>query len=85
MAYNKDLDKVLWEGRIEGDTEGKALMVSVHSYNGGDAKLQIGPRVYVKRDGSDGFGKAGRLSLEEGVALANMLPNAFEAMDAPGK
>ena len=44
MAYNKDLDKVLWEGEVPGDAEGKALLVSVHSYNGGDAKLQVGPR-----------------------------------------
>ena len=81
MAYNKDLDKVLWEGAIEGDVEGKALLVSVHSYNGGDAKLQIGPRTYLKRNGDIGYGKAGRLTLEEGVALANMLPQALEAMD----
>ena len=81
MAYNKDLDKVLYETEIVDDESGKKLMISVHSYNGGDAKLQIGPRTYTKRNGEPGFGKAGRLTIAEGVALANILPNALEAMD----
>ena len=84
MAYNKDLDKALWEKSIDGE-DGKQLMVSVHSYNGGDAKLQIGPRVYTKKDGNPGYGKAGRLTIEEGVALANLMGEALEVMDAPGK
>jgi len=84
VAYNKDLDVTLWEKEVE-DEGGRKLMFSVHSYNGGDAKFQIGPRVYTKRNGEPGYGKAGRLTVEEGVALANFLPEALEVMDGPGK
>ena len=81
MAYNKDLDKVLWEKGITDDESGRTLLFSVHSYNGGDAKFQIGPRTYTKANGEPGYGKAGRLTIPEGVALANYLPDALEVMD----
>lgn len=60
MAYDKNKDKEIKVWRHEG-----GLMVSLHRYNGGDPKVQIGPRAYVKGDGSEGYGKAGRLNMDE--------------------
>jgi hypothetical protein len=79
MAYNKDLDKVLWSKNIE-DEEGKQLVVSVYSYNGGETKLQIGPRTYVKKNGDQGFAKAGRLTAVEANDLMALMPEILEAM-----
>ena len=73
MAYNKGLDKMLYMANIEGENE-TTLKVSVYTYNGGDPKLQIGPRVYTKRNGEEGFRKAGRLSEGEVEKLVDVLP-----------
>lgn len=77
MAFNKDLDKTLQKWAIEGEN-GRVLEVSVCQYNGGEAKLQIGPRTYDKKDGSKGYGKAGRLTPAEVVALSKIMPAISE-------
>lgn len=76
MAFKKELDKELFHANIECD-DGTTLKVSVNSYNGGEAKLQIGPKVYTKKDGSEGFRKAGRLSSGEVEKLADVLPEVM--------
>ncbi len=60
-AYDPDKDKILksWTSEEAG------LVVAIASYDGGEPKLQIGPRVYVKKDGSSSQRKAGRLTLED--------------------
>ena len=73
MAYDKSADKVLYMANIEGEND-TTLKVSVYSYNGGEPKLQIGPRVYQKRNGEDGFRKAGRLTGGEVEKLADLMP-----------
>ena len=73
MAFNKSLDKEL-RGWVIGDPEDKHLRVSIMQYNGGELKLQIGPRVYTRRDGKEGFGKAGRLTFNEVKALTDITP-----------
>lgn len=75
MAFDKSKDKVLMMEELES-----GLRVSIHAYNDGEAKLQIGPRVYTKKNGDEGFGKAGRLSLKEAVALAGLMPRISEVM-----
>ena len=80
MAYSKAKDVELAKWEIEGD-DNKVLEVSVYSYNGGEPKLQIGPRTYVKKDGSKAFGKAGRMTASEVAALAGLLVSVVEAMD----
>jgi hypothetical protein len=74
MAYNEDLDKVLFDGNIESE-DGTVLKVSVYSYNGGDPKLQIGPREYTKKNGDKGYRKAGRMTAGELEKLVDMLPD----------
>jgi len=73
MPYNKSADKVLYDANINSD-DGTVLKVSVYSYNGGEPKLQIGPRVYKKRNGEDGFRKAGRLTGGDVEKLVDILP-----------
>jgi len=73
MAFNKALDREV-RGWVIGDPDDKHLRVSVMSYNGGEMKLQIGPRVYIRKDGREGFGKAGRLTLNEVKALTDLAP-----------
>jgi len=60
MAYDAAKDQEIKAWKHEN-----GLHVSLYQYNGGAPKVQIGPRGYQKADGSEGFGKVGRLSLEE--------------------
>jgi len=77
MAFDKSKDKVVQEWELDNGND-KKLMVSVMSYNGGEQKLQIGPRTYTKRNGGTGFGKAGRLTMPEVnvvAGISNQLTN----------
>lgn len=61
-GYDPEKDKVLKEWKCEET----GLMVSIHKYGDGEAKLQIGPRILKKKDGTDRApSKAGRLSIED--------------------
>jgi hypothetical protein len=71
MPYDPEKDKVL--KRWKCDQTG--LVVSINQYGDGGAKLQIGPRILMKRDGTEGAPvKAGRLSIEDFLWL-------YEKMD----
>lgn len=60
MAYDAAKDKEIKTWKHED-----GLYVSLSQYNGGEPKVQIGPRAFKKTDGTEGFGKAGRLTLRE--------------------
>lgn len=62
MAYDPEKDKVLktWKCDETG------LMVSINQYANGEPKVQIGPRILSKKDGSQRApAKAGRLTIED--------------------
>jgi len=59
MAYDTSKDKELWKGAVGN------LRISVHAYNGGEAKLQIGPRIVETKEGAEKFMKAGRITEDE--------------------
>ena len=61
MAFDPEKDKVLKKWRCEET----GLVISINQYGDSDPKLQIGPRVFVKKDGTESQRKAGRLSLED--------------------
>ena len=70
MAYEPEKDKVLkkWKSEETG------LLLSINKYGDGEAKLQIGPRILKKKDGTDGAPvKAGRLSVEDVMWLYDLL------------
>jgi hypothetical protein len=61
MAFDPSKDKVLKSWRCEET----GLIVAIHQYGDGEPKVQIGPRVFVKKDGGERQGKAGRLTIED--------------------
>ncbi|MFH2091197.1 MAG: hypothetical protein ABIJ31_02435 [Pseudomonadota bacterium] len=61
-GYDPELDKKLKEWK----NEETGLLLSIHQYGQGEPKLQIGPRLLKKKDGTDRApAKAGRLSIED--------------------
>ena len=70
MAYEPEKDQVLKKWR----SENTGLVLSINKYGDGEAKLQIGPRILKKKDGTDGAPvKAGRLSIEDVMWLYDLL------------
>ena len=61
-GYDLEKDKMIekWKSEETG------LCISIHQYDEGEPKLQIGPRILKKKDGSDRApSKAGRLTIED--------------------
>jgi hypothetical protein len=61
MPFDPSKDKVLKSWRCEET----GLIVAIHQYGDGEPKVQIGPRVFIKKDGGERQGKAGRLTIED--------------------
>ena len=61
MAFDPELDKVIHKWTCEET----GLVVSINQYGKGEPKLQIGPRVFEKKDGTESQRKAGRLTIED--------------------
>ncbi len=61
-GYDPDKDQKLKEWK----NEETGLIISIHQYGEGEPKVQIGPRILKKKDGTDRApSKAGRLSIED--------------------
>jgi hypothetical protein len=70
MPYDPEKDEMLKQWRCEET----GLMVSIQRYNSGEAKLQIGPRILLKKDGSQRApAKAGRLTIEDVMWLYDII------------
>ena len=70
MPYDPEKDKVLKKWKCEET----GLVVSINQYGDSEPKLQIGPRIFKKKDGSDRAPvKAGRLSVEDVLWLYDMI------------
>ena len=62
MAFDPEKDKVLKKWKCEET----GLIVSINKYDKALPKVQIGPRILKKQDGSDRAPvKAGRLTIED--------------------
>jgi hypothetical protein len=62
MAFDPEKDKMIKKWRCEET----GLTVSINQYDRGEPKVQIGPRILKKKDGSDRAPvKAGRLTMED--------------------
>lgn len=60
MPYDPDMDKTLKQWKCDET----GLVISINQYGDGEAKLQIGPRLLLKKDGTERApAKAGRLSI----------------------
>jgi len=61
-GYDADKDKKINEWK----NEETGLLISIMQYGEGEPKVQVGPRILKKKDGSDRApSKAGRLSVED--------------------
>ena len=61
MAFDASKDKVLKKWRCDET----GLVVSINRYGEGDAKVQIGPRIVIKKDGGESQRRAGRMTIED--------------------
>ncbi len=61
MPFDPEKDKVLKKWKCEET----GLLITINQYNEGEAKVQIGPRAFTKKDGSEVQRKAGRLTMED--------------------
>jgi hypothetical protein len=61
MAFDPEMDKILkkWQCDETG------LVISINQYGDGEPKVQIGPRVFKRKDGQESQRKAGRLTIED--------------------
>ncbi len=70
MPYDASLDETVKQWRCEET----GLIVSIQRYNGGEAKVQIGPRILLKKDGTERVPtKAGRLTIEDLMWLYDII------------
>ncbi|MDP2861999.1 MAG: hypothetical protein Q8N95_04315 [Desulfobacterales bacterium] len=61
MPFDPEMDKILKQWKCEET----GLVISINRYGDGEPKLQIGPRVFMKKDGNESQRKAGRLTIED--------------------
>ena len=79
MPYEPEKDRVIKEWKCEET----GLMVSINRYGDGEPKLQIGPRILKKRDGSDRAPtKAGRLTIEDVMWLYDIIDEVKEELSS---
>ncbi len=76
MAFEPEKDRVLkkWQCKETG------LVVSINQYNNGEPKLQIGPRVFKKKNGGESQRKAGRLTIEDLLWFYDIIDEVKEAL-----
>ena len=77
MPYDPDKDKIL--DKWKSDETG--LVVSINQYGDGEPKVQIGPRILLKKDGSERAPvKAGRLTIEDLMWLYDIIDEVKEEL-----
>jgi hypothetical protein len=79
MPYDPEKDEMLKQWRCEET----GLTLSIQRYGGGEAKLQIGPRILLKKDGSQRApAKAGRLAIEDVLWLYEVIDEIRDELSA---
>lgn len=70
MAFDPSKDKVLKKWKCEET----GLILTINQYGDGEPKVQIGPRILMKKDGTERApAKAGRLSIEDILWLYDII------------
>jgi hypothetical protein len=79
MPYDPDKDEKIKQWLCEQT----GLVISIQRYDGGEAKLQIGPRILMKKDGSQRApAKAGRLTVEDLMWFYDIIDEVKEELSA---
>lgn len=82
MAFDLEKDKVLKKWRCDET----GLVVSINKYAEGQPKLQIGPRILMKKDGTERVPvKAGRLSIEDLMWFYDIIDEVKDELSAMAK
>lgn len=77
MPYDPEKDKQLKQWKCEET----GLIVSINQYADGQPKVQIGPRILKKKDGTDRApAKAGRLSIEDLLWLYDIIDEVKDTL-----
>jgi len=79
MGYDEGKDKLVKLFELE-DGNGAALLVSLMSYGGAEAKMQV-TRSFKKADNTMGYGKMGRLTRKEVSWLKDNIDEILELME----
>ena len=76
MPFDPEKDKIIkkWECVETG------LVVSINQYDTAQPKVQIGPRVYTRKDGTTSQRKAGRLAIEDVLWLFDIIDDVKDEM-----
>ena len=70
MPYDPEMDKVLKKWKCDET----GLVVTINQYGDGEPKVQIGPRILLKKDGTERAPvKAGRLTIEDMMWFYDMI------------
>ncbi len=70
MPYDPEMDKVLKKWKCDET----GLVVTINQYGDGEPKVQIGPRILLKKDGTERAPvKAGRLTIEDVMWFYDMI------------
>jgi len=70
MPYDPEMDKVLKKWKCEET----GLVLTINQYGDGEPKVQIGPRILLKKDGTERAPvKAGRLTIEDVMWFYDMI------------
>jgi hypothetical protein len=77
MAYDPEMDKVLKKWKCDET----GLIITINQYGNGEPKVQIGPRILLKKDGSERAPvKAGRLTIEDLMWLYDNIDEVKDEM-----
>ena len=76
MAFDPEMDKILKKWKCEET----GLVVSINQYGDGEAKVQIGPRLFMKKDGTESQRKAGRLTIEDLIWFYEIIDEVKEEL-----
>jgi DNA repair exonuclease SbcCD nuclease subunit len=75
-AFDPSKDKVLKSWR----SEDSGLVISINQYNEGQPKVQIGPRIILRKDGKETQVRAGRLSMEDLMWFYEIIDEVRDAL-----
>ncbi len=77
MAYDPEKDKALRKWKCDET----GLIITINQYGDGEPKVQIGPRILLKKDGTERAPvKAGRLTIEDLMWLYDNIDEVKDEM-----
>ena len=77
MAYDPEKDKILKKWKCDET----GLIITINQYGDGEPKVQIGPRILLKKDGTERSPvKAGRLTIEDLMWLYDNIDDVKDEM-----